>query len=125
MNTGTREAILAKASALRWDVGEDFHDTLMETIYSDAARIADRAVTPSGTKPRFSWDRTLDRLLTSRWTGFPVMFLLLMGVFWITITGANIPSAAIASLLLDTLHPWLKSAAAGVGFPWWKVLGLW
>jgi len=119
MNNGTREAILAKASALRWDVGENFHDTLMETIYSDAARIADRAVTPSGTKPRFSWDRTLDRLLTSRWTGFPVMLLLLMGVFWITITGANIPSAAIASLLLDTLHPWLKSAAAGAGFPWW------
>lgn len=119
MTSEKREALLAKASAMRWDVGEDFHDTVMETIYSDAARIADNAVTPSGRKPRFNWDRTLDRLLTSRWTGFPVMLLLLMGVFWITITGANVPSALIASFLLDTLHPLLKEAAGGAGFPWW------
>ncbi len=29
-----REAILSAANNLRWDVGENFHDTLMESIYS-------------------------------------------------------------------------------------------
>ena len=37
-------------------------------------------------------DRKLDRILTGKWTGFPIMLLLLAGIFWITITGANIPS---------------------------------
>jgi ferrous iron transport protein B len=119
VSTTERETILARASALRWDVGEDFHDTLMEIIYTDAARIADRVVTPAGTKPPFNWDRALDRLLTSRWTGFPVMVLLLMLVFWLTIAGANIPSAMIADFLLGTVHPWLKTGADSIGLPWW------
>lgn len=119
MTHGGRDALLARASAMRWDVGEGFHDSLMEEIYGDAARIVDRVVTPAGEKAPFDWDRTLDRLLTSRWTGFPVMLVLLMLVFWLTVAGANVPSALLASLLLDTLHPWLSTAAAAAGFPWW------
>lgn len=41
-------------------------------------------------------DRRLDRLLTSRATGIPVMLCLLALVFWITIAGANAPSALLA-----------------------------
>ncbi len=41
-------------------------------------------------------DRKIDRILTSKWTGFPIMIALLIGVFWITITGANIPSQMLA-----------------------------
>ncbi|HET6274210.1 MAG TPA: nucleoside recognition domain-containing protein [Bacteroidota bacterium] len=115
----TNEGILARANALRWDVGENFHDVLMETIYTDAARIADTTVIRSGRRQKFNWDRTLDRLLTSRWTGFPTMLVLLMGVFWITIAGANVPSALLADLLLDTVHPALKSFSATLGVPWW------
>jgi len=113
------DAIVSKATALRWEVGENFHDSLMETIYQDAALIAGRSVTRVGERPRFNWDRALDRLLTSRWTGFPIMLLLLALVFWITIAGANVPSGLIASLLLDTIHPMLKSFAVTIGLPWW------
>ncbi|MFA9379899.1 MAG: ferrous iron transport protein B [Acetanaerobacterium sp.] len=41
-------------------------------------------------------DRKLDRILTSKWTGFPIMILLLAVVFWLTITGANYPSQVIS-----------------------------
>src|SRR5690606_23065689 len=41
------EAVLRLASTLRWQVGPDFHQALMETIYTEAARLADRAVTRS------------------------------------------------------------------------------
>jgi len=114
-----REQILAQANQLRWRIGDGFHDTLMESIYADAARIADSAVQRQGKAQRFNWDRTLDRILTGRWTGLPVMLLLLTGVFWLTISGANIPSQAIAWLLLDMLHPALKAASAALAIPWW------
>src|SRR5690606_35109695 len=67
------EAVLRLASTLRWQVGPDFHQALMETIYTEAARLADRAVTRSGEKRRFDFDRTLDRLVTSRRWGIPIM----------------------------------------------------
>ena len=41
-------------------------------------------------------DRALDKILTSKWTGFPLMFLVLLAIFWITIIGANYPSELIA-----------------------------
>src|SRR5574341_2693740 len=109
------EAILSTANTLRWEVGDNYHDSLMDAVYQDAARIADRVVTKTGEKPRFDWDRTLDKILTSRLTGLPVMLLLLTAVFWITIAGANVPSGMIASLLIDTLHPALKTLAANIG----------
>lgn len=112
-------SLLSGVSNLRWQLGPDFHQVLAETIYTEAAQVADRAVWRSGEKPRFDFDRTLDRLVTSRWLGFPIMVLLLMAVFWVTIAGANVPSAMLATLLLDTLHPMLKGAAAAAGIPWW------
>lgn len=113
------ENLLTTANALRWEVGENFHDTLMDTIYGDAARIAGRVVTKAGEKPRFDWDRTLDKILTSRLTGLPVMLLLLTLVFWLTIAGANVPSGMLAALLIDTFHPIMKNFAVQIGAPWW------
>ena len=54
---GLRDEVLAATEKLRWEVGRDFHEQLMETIYTDAARIAGRAVTRSDEKPRFDLDR--------------------------------------------------------------------
>jgi ferrous iron transport protein B len=113
------EEILTAASALRWQIGPGFHQELMEAIYADAAKIADRAVRRSDEAPRFDFERTLDRLLTSRWFGFPLMLALLTGVFWITVAGANVPSKLLSSLLIDTVHPALKAGAAAISVPGW------
>ena len=43
-------------------------------------------------------DRQLDRLFTSRATGIPVMLLLLVGILWLTIEGANLPSELLSRL---------------------------
>ncbi len=115
----TVESVLATANALRWDIGENFHDKLIESIYEDAARIVDRAVRRDDFKPRFDLDRTIDRIVTNRWLAFPLMFLLLAVVFWVTVEGANVPSAMIAAFLIDTIHPALKTFAGGIGIPWW------
>jgi len=60
------EKLLADASSLRWQIGQDFHEALTESIYTEAARIAERAVTRPHEKPRFDLDRTIDRIVTSR-----------------------------------------------------------
>jgi ferrous iron transport protein B len=114
-----RESILAAANNLRWEFGENLHDTLMESIYENATTISGKVVTYPDKKPAFSLDRTLDKILTSRYLGFPIMFLMLAVIFWVTIEGANIPSGYIANLLVNTLHPALKNLATSVGFPWW------
>ncbi len=111
--------LLAEASALRWQVGPDFHQTLVEAVYTEAASLADRAVTRAGERPRFDFDRTLDRLVTSRRFGIPLMVAMLAVVFWITIAGANVPSQLLSRLLIDDLHSWLGRAAAAIGAPWW------
>lgn len=111
--------ILDTATRLRWEVGSNIHENLVETIYAEAARIADRATTYPDKPARFNLDRTIDRLVTSRIWGFPMMILLFTVVFWLTISGANVPSAMLATLLLDTIHPLLKAGAASIGLPWW------
>lgn len=40
-------------------------------------------------------DRKIDKILTSKITGIPIMILLLMIVFWITISAANYPSVLL------------------------------
>jgi len=113
------EDILNNAQSLRWQIGVDFHEKLMESIYTDAAHIADRAVTRPDERLRFDLDRTIDKLVTSRTWGFPLMLLLLTIVFWLTISGANVPSGLLASILLDKVHPFLKGVSASIGIPWW------
>jgi ferrous iron transport protein B len=119
MSPQASQSILKQAEELRWEIGRDFQDDLMEAVYTDAARIADRAVTRSDEAPRFDLDRTIDRLVTSRIWGFPIMLLLLATVFWVTISGANVPSAMLADLLIGNAHPALKGLAASIGMPWW------
>ena len=50
-----------------------------------------------------SRDRKIDKILTSKSTGIPIMLLLLGLIFWITIVGANYPSD-----LLSSLFSWLE-----------------
>ena len=117
--TEKRNAILENANNYRWDFGENFHDTVMESIYSEASRISNIAVSSDAKKPKFDLDRTIDKIVTSRWLGFPIMFLLLALVFWLTVEGANYPSGLLATLLLDTVHPVLKDFSASLSIPWW------
>ena len=56
------------------------------------------------TKRYDPFDRRLDRIFTSKWTGYPIMLLLLTLVLYLTISGANYPS----QLLADGLY-WVES----------------
>jgi ferrous iron transport protein B len=114
-----REQVLAAARRVRWELPPDFQDTITEYAYAAARAIAERAEARGLRTAGARLDQALDRALTSRLTGFPVMLAILAVVFWITIEGANVPSGILASLLIDTAHPWFKGLAGAVGAPWW------
>lgn len=113
------ETILSKADKLRWELGENYHDYLTESIYTDAAQISRKTVQQKGKQSVFSIERKIDRIVTSKTWGFPIMLLILSVVLWLTITGANYPSEMLADLLMGWLYPLLKSGALSLHFPWW------
>lgn len=117
MSDPSAQQIIDRANELRAEIG-DYHDRYISSVYADAARIADQ-VTPHAGEKRINFDQTLDRIFTSRVWGFPIMVLLLGVVLWLTITGANIPSGWLATLLLDWVYNALHSAFQAVSAPWW------
>ncbi len=114
-----RLEVLSRASGLRWTLPHDFHDALSRRLYDVAEEIAGKSQVRGLRKARFDLDRTLDRALTSRVLGFPLMLIMLAVVFWITISGANVPSKMLATLLIADVHGWLTAFGTSIGMPWW------
>ena len=58
------EDVLGTSERLRWEIGSDFHEHLMESIYTDAARIAEPMVQLAamrGSERRLPpWPRPMD-----------------------------------------------------------------
>ncbi|HPZ53955.1 MAG TPA: nucleoside recognition domain-containing protein [Bacillota bacterium] len=73
-------------------------DEIVSAIYDHADAIATDVVLRH-TRNRVDWDDRIDSILTSKAFGYPVMLLVLALVFWITISGANYPSALLSKLL--------------------------
>ena len=114
-----REQVLDAAMRLRWDLPPDFHDVVTQRAFESAEDVASRVQLGGLKKAGFAFDRKLDSWLTSRIFGFPLMLLILAAVFWITIEGANVPSAMLAKVLVVDGRPWLHGLAAAVSMPWW------
>jgi ferrous iron transport protein B len=112
------QEIVERAAVLRLRVG-DFHEKLVEATYAEAADIADHVVTRPGRRARLSFEQNLDRMVTSRIWGFPLMILLFAVVFWITIVGANYPSAWLSDILLGSVYPALHVLADTLQLPAW------
>ena len=119
MDNKSIEDIIELSNDLRWQIGDDFHDNLAEGIYADAAEIVKGSVHSNDNSNRVRLDAKIDKIITSKTWGFPLMFFILAVVLWLTIVGANYPSSMLANLLLDTIHPILKNLASGIGMPWW------
>lgn len=119
MEKTENDDLLQYASSLRWKIGEDYHDQLTEGIYSDAASITQRAEIRKDEKETYHFDRILDKILTSRTFGFPIMALILSVILWLTIQGANYPSSMLNTLLLEIIYPFLKGVSVQMSIPWW------
>lgn len=98
----------------------NFRNTLVSSIIQKAEDI-NKKVCILRDKNYNIRDRKIDKILTSKKFGIPIMLLFLCLIFWITIVGANYPSQMLSHLfgmleekliwIFDYLHSplWLKS----------------
>lgn len=92
-------------------------DVAADCYMRRAEQIA-RCCVRTGDARRAERDRRIDRVLTSRRWGIPIMVALLGVVLWLTIVGANGPSDLLAKLLFG-LQARMSEWALAVGAPWW------
>lgn len=96
---------------------EQLKDIIVSSIYTKAERIANNVVKENNAK-KIDWDSKLDNILTSRYTGFPIMFVLLGLVFWITIIGSNVPSEMLSNLFFG-IEAYLTNGLMAINTPQW------
>mgnify|MGYP003212392265 FL=1 len=89
------------------DDKESIRDNIVNAIMKKCEYIFKKAVTLHNPSCNMR-DRKIDKILTSRLTGIPIMLLLLALIFWITIVGANYPSQ-----WLSRLFDWLSGVITG------------
>ncbi len=119
MEKKDKNSIVDLASELRWKIGDNFHDKLTESLYTDASEIASQAIEMPGNERNYSLDRKIDRIVTSKRFGFPIMLGILALILWLTISGANVPSGLLFTLLIEITYPALKSLSESIGLIWW------
>lgn len=93
------QSALGEAMALLRERGVENTDQLKDMTVAALIHSAEAICCDAVTCERSQYaetDRRLDRLLTGRLTGYPVMLALLALIFWLTISGANYPSQLLA-----------------------------
>ena len=76
----------------------EIDDVLTESINNEASLISSKVVSYLN-KDYAKKDRRLDKILTKKSTGIPIMIILFAFIFWLTITGSNYPSMLLQSAL--------------------------
>lgn len=113
--------LLQLSEQVHLHIGADMHEQWIESIYADAERICREVVSLENARGRVAFDIQLDKVLTSRKWGVPIMILLLGLVFWLTIEGSNYPSSWLNEFLVGYLHPELRAVLLSFGLPAWLV----
>ncbi len=94
-------------------------DSIARAVSRSARQVCQGVVPPSDTGYS-AFDRRLDRLLTGRFSGLPLMLLLLAAALWITLVGANYISEWLAAGF-NFLEEHLHSLAIAAGMPdFWR-----
>ena len=88
-----------------------------KTTYDYAKSISDEVVTITN-RNAFDRDEKIDRIVSSKIFGIPLMLLLLCVILWITIEGANVPSELLSDLLFS-IEPKIYDLLNIIGFPLW------
>ena len=93
------------------------HDMLVSSLVKTGERLCQGAV-ENGEGGYGSRDRAIDRIVTSRIFGYPLMIVLLALVFYLTIKGANYPSQWLSTGLFK-IYDGLLELLPSLGAPDW------
>ena len=92
---------------------DSFRDEVVSTLIKKAEEIS-KAVVSYSIEKYNERDRKIDKILTSKKFGIPIMIFLLGIILWLTILGANYPSQMLSKLLfyiqdkLTEFFMWIK-----------------
>jgi len=131
--------VLDRIDKIRNTVGERFRDVIVTQAYQQAEKISQQVVRHD--RRLATLDERLDRVLAHPVWGWPLMLLVLATVFWLTVTGANVPSQMLAGVLMNeggltaffnehlhmqapvfvtrSIYEWLHIGFDAAGAPWW------
>ena len=123
MNTIQPHDILVKAENLRNNLSSGFRDEIVKSLYTEAESIAKRAV-KTAKDGKYDFDQKVDRLVTSPITGLPIMLILLAILIWLTVSGANVVSDLIATVLFG-IGDWARNLFVSWNIPWWITGFIW
>lgn len=98
-------------------LNENFKDVIVSSIMDKAEKICKKVCTFEN-ENYSSRDRKIDKILTSKYLGFPIMILFLGLIFWLTIVGANYPSQILFSLF-EWIQEKLFLFVNWIGIPDW------
>ncbi len=115
--------VLSKAEALRGTLSTSYRDEIVKSLYNEAETIARRAVKTAMDK-KYDLDQKIDRLVTSPIVGLPIMLVLLAFIIWVTVSFANVASAAIGNVLFG-FGDWGRALFNQIGMPWWITGFIW
>ena len=70
------------------DININFNDSVMNEVMNECEKINKNVINKNNFRNKIN----LDKVLTNKLTGIPIMIIILMVIFWISIVGANYPS---------------------------------
>ena len=94
---------------------ENLAETTIEKIMEESEKICKKVVKLE--KQNYNKrDEKIDKILTSKMTGIPIMILFLALIFWITIVGANYPSELLSNFFIG-IEEKLMEFCVGINVP--------
>lgn len=111
--------ILEMTNELNKEIDVDLYYDRAQTAYNSSIEIAGMVINKEEESRLEKMNAGLDKIMTSKYFGFPIMLILLALVLWLTIIGSNVPSQILSILLIDQIYPLLKAGAASLHFPFW------
>ena len=90
----------------------NFNDQVMHTLTKKCEEINNTVVKKECIIKKFN----LDKILTNKLTGIPIMIIMLMVIFWISIVGANYPSEFLFTIF-DKIGEILKNICINIHIP--------
>lgn len=90
----------------------NFNDSVMNEVMSECERINKSVVKRNSIRNKIN----IDKILTNKLTGIPIMIIMLMAIFWISIVGANYPSDFLFDIFTK-FGNFLKDLSISINIP--------
>lgn len=90
----------------------NFNDSVMNEVISECEKINKSVICKNCIRNKIN----LDKILTNKLTGIPIMILMLMSIFWISIVGANYPSDFLFDIFTK-FGDFLKDLCININIP--------